>query len=781
MAQAHNRISELSDTNRVTMYGNVHPLARAQYDQGRVPGSMPMRRVTLVFNRTAAQQSELETLLKQQQDRSSSNYHKWLTPQEYAARFGLSESDIERVTDWLEARGFTVVEKANGRSFIVFSGSASQVESAFVTELHHYKLDDETHVANATEPRVPSALSSVVLGFRALNDFRPRPRHAVVRRMSSVRSEFTSSISGNHFLAPDDFATIYDLKPLYDKSLDGTGQSIAVMGQTDILQSDVQKLRSVSGLPANTAQVVLVPGSPDPGVVQGDITEADLDLEWAGAVARNASLIFVNSGNGVFDSMQYAIDQNLAPVISISYGNCEHNFTNSEVSTLTALLQQANAQGITVSAASGDSGAADCDFPLTSRQVVRSATHGLAVDLPASSPFVTGVGGTQFNEGSNASSYWSSVNNSLNGSALSYIPEVAWNETATELANGGSIAAGGGGASTLFPKPSWQSGNGVPNDSARDVPDISLNAAVTNDGYLICSQGSCVNGYRAADSTLTVVGGTSAGAPAFAGIVALLNQSTGTRQGNVNPILYQLAATSSDAFHDITSGDNKVPCTAGSTGCPNGGQIGYSAAAGYDLATGLGSLDAYRLVTEWNSSGSSTPAAPDFQLSASTQTLSFKRGSSSSFTISVSPLNGFTGTVALACTVPSTLTNVTCSASPSTIAGSGSATVTLTASKQASSLQPFGWPRGPVTGTFALMFGAILIGAGNWTRSTSSKCKRTLYTLARTSMVLLALFAIGCGGGSDSSGSSTPVTGTVIIEGTSATDIHTVSVSVTVN
>src|SRR5215475_2025156 len=342
LAQAHNRISELSDTNRVTMYGNVHPLARAQYDQGRVPGSMPMRRVTLVFNRTAAQQSELETLLKQQEDRSSSNYHKWLTPQEYAARFGLSESDIERVTDWLEARGFTVVEKANGRSFIVFSGSASQVESAFVTELPHYKLDDETHVANATEPRVPSALSSVVLGFRALNDFRPRPRHAVVRRMSSVRPEFTSSISGNHFLAPDDFATIYDLKPLYDKSLDGTGQSIAVMGQTDILQSDVQKFRSVSGLPANTAQVVLVPGSPDPGVVQGDITEADLDLEWAGAVARNASLIFVNSGNGVFDSMQYAIDQNLAPVISISYGNCEQNFTNSEVSTLTALLQQAN-------------------------------------------------------------------------------------------------------------------------------------------------------------------------------------------------------------------------------------------------------------------------------------------------------------------------------------------------------------------------------------------------------------------------------------------------------
>jgi subtilase family serine protease len=779
MAQVHNRITETSDASRVTVYGNIHPFARAQYDEGRVPGSMPMRRLTMVFNRTAEQQSELETLMKQQQDSASSNYHKWLTPAEYATRFGLSEDDLEKVAGWLAMRGFTIVEKANSRSYIVFSGTAAQVEAALGTELHHYEVNGEVHFANAAEPMVPNSLSSVVLGFRALNDFRPRPRHAIVRRLSGVRPEFTSSISGNHFIAPDDFATIYDLKPLYDKGLDGTGQAIAIMGQTDILQSDLQKFRSVSGLPTNTAQVILVPGSPDPGVVQGDITEADLDLEWAGAIARSASLIFVNSGNGVFDSMQYAIDQNLAPVISISYGDCEQNFTSSEVSTLTALLQQANAQGITVAAASGDSGAADCDFPLTSRQVVRSATHGLAVDLPASSPYVTGVGGTQFNEGGNASSYWSSVNNSLNGSALSYIPEAGWNETATELANGGSIAAGGGGASRLFAKPSWQAGNGVPSDNARDVPDISLNAAVTSDGYLICSQGSCVNGYRAADSTLTVVGGTSAGTPAFAGIVALLNQLAGTRQGNVNPKLYQLAATSSDAFHDITSGDNKVPCTAGSTDCPNGGQIGYSAAAGYDLATGLGSIDAYRLVTEY-SSAASPPAAPDFQLTGSTQTLTFKRGNSASLTVSVSPLNGFTGTVALTCSVPSTLTNVTCTASPSTIASSGSATVTLTASKHASTMQPFGWPWGPVAGTFALMFGILFVGAGNWQHSNSSKCKTTFHTLATTSMLVLALLAIGCGGGSDSS-SSTPVTGTVIIEGTSGADIHSVSVSVTVN
>ena len=398
--------------------------------------------------------------------------------------------------------------------------------------------------------------------------------------------------------------------------------------------------------------------------------------------------------------------------------------------------------------------------------------------------------GTQFNEGANAASYWSSVNNSLNGSVLSYIPEVAWNETANELANGGSIAAGGGGVSTLFQKPDWQTGNGVPNDGFRDVPDLSLNAAVSSDSYLICSQGSCVNGYRAADSTLTVVGGTSAGAPAFAGMVALLNQVTGTSQGNVNPRLYQLAARSTDALHDITSGDNKVPCAAGSTGCPNGGQIGYSAAAGYDLATGLGSIDAYRLVTEWNSSASSTPAAPDFQLSSSTQTLTFNRGSSNSLTVFVGALNGFAGNVGLTCSVPSTLTNITCVASPNALAAGGSATVTLTASAQASNSQPFSLPQMAITNTFALIF-ALLFSTGGSHKPLARQRRRCLtVSMGLVCILLIAITWIGCGGGSSNnttrtttttSSSSGPVTGTVVVQGTSGADVHTVPVVVTVN
>lgn len=784
-ANGRDRILESGDTPRIPVNGNIHPLAKAGHDEGQVQPSTTLPRITLFFNHTPAQQSDLENLLKERQDPSSPNYHKWLTPAEYAARFGLSDSDFQKVTQWLDDHGFKVIEKANSRSYVVFSGTAAQVQSAFGTEIHKYQTNGETHIANAIEPSLPSALATVVLGFKGLNDFRPRPRHAI------ARPRFTSSISGNHFLTPDDFATIYDLKPLYDKGIDGSGQTLAIMGQTNILQSDIQTFRSVSGLTANPVQVLLIPNSTDPGIVKGDIDEANLDLDWAGAIARKANIVFVTSTN-VFTSLQYAIDNNVAPVISISYGDCEQNFSPSEVNQLTSGLQQANAQGITVVTASGDSGAADCDFPATPNQVLKSATHGLAVDLPASSPNATGVGGTQFNEAGNASSFWSGFNNSLNGSALSYIPEIAWNETATELANGGSIAAGGGGVSTLFPKPSWQTGNGVPNDNFRDVPDISLAAAFTNDGYLICSQGSCVNGYRAADSTLTVVGGTSAGTPSFAGVVALLNQLTGTPQGNLNQHLYQLAAVSTDAFHDITSGDNKVPCTAGSTGCPNGGQIGFSAAAGYDLATGLGSLDVYRFATEWNSSTTNTPAAPDFQLTGSAQTVTFNRGSSSSLTISVSPQNGFTGTVTLTCSVPSSLSNVTCTASPSTITGTGSATVTLTAT-QSSTLQPFGFPR-TLGGTFALAFGLLCIG-GSWKREWSPKKKRAVYGSAIFSILFITMLWTGCGGGGSKAAptpttpttptptapSSTPGNGTVIVQGTSAADTHIVPVNVTVN
>ncbi|MGA1998746.1 MAG: S53 family peptidase [Terriglobales bacterium] len=667
-AQVHDRIAQpLQFSQSQPVRGSVHPFARTEHDQGAAAGSMMLNRMVMTFSHSAAQQADLDAILSEQQNPLSPYYHQWFSPEQFADRFALSASDIAKVMDWLQGQGFSVDETARSRSYVAFTGTAAQVEAAFGTPIHHYLVNGELHYANLSDPRLPWPLASVVTGIHGLNDFRPKPR-SVGR--TSPRPEFTSSLSGNHYLAPDDFATIYNLHALWGSGIDGTGQKIAIMGQTDLILSDIATFRSVSGLPANVPTVVLVPGSRDPGVVSGDIVEANLDVQWAGAVAPKATIIYVNSNNGVFDSMNYAISQNLAPVISISYGGCELlDFTPSDINTLVAWGQQANAQGQTIVGPSGDSGAADCDYPLNANTPLKSATNGLAVDVPAALPYVTGVGGTTFNEG--AGTFWNLTNNASNGSALSYIPEIAWNDTAYEIANGYSLAATGGGVSKLFAKPSWQTGVGVPADGQRDVPDISFAASFDHDGYLMCSQGSCVNGYRMANDNLFVVGGTSAGVPTFAAIVALINQKLGGTQGNVNPRLYQLAGTSTDAFHDITIGDNRVPCIAGTTDCPAGtSSIGYSAGVGYDLVTGLGSVNACNLVMEWNG------AQPDFTVAAVTGTANVVQGATAQYSITVTSANGFVGAVSLAVTgLPAGATpafnpnpvSITCAAAQSSV------------------------------------------------------------------------------------------------------------------
>src|SRR5271165_6279858 len=487
-ARAERVPQTIDNTNLWRLRGSIHPHARAEFDRGAVDGSLPMEGMKLVFQLTPEQQSSLDTLLRQQLDPSSPNYHKWLTPEQYADRFGVSPSDISRVANWLRQQGFTSVIPARSRTWIGFNASAAQVEAAFRTPIHQYLVNGELHYSNATEPSLPSAFRGVVMAVNALNDFRPKP-HSIVR---SVYPHFTSEITGKHFLAPDDFATIYDIQGLYGSGINGSSEAIAVMGQADLstdtnhnIQYDVQTFRTVSNLPTANLQVVLVPGQSDPGSTTGDQDEANLDLEWSGAVARNARLIYVNSKNALFTSLQYAVDQDLAPVLSISYGLCEAQFSSGDIATLTATAQQANAQGQTIVASSGDSGPADCDYSADPNNPVKSATHGYAVDVPASLPYVTGMGGTGFSEGDAtfATQYWNGTNNSNNGSAISYIPEMAWNDTAAD----GFLAASGGGVSTLFTKPSWQTGAGVPADGQRDVPDLALSSSADHDGYLICS------------------------------------------------------------------------------------------------------------------------------------------------------------------------------------------------------------------------------------------------------------------------------------------------------
>jgi subtilase family serine protease len=771
---SNDRILYAVDSSRIAaVKGTAHPLAHPQFDRGRLSPERRLSGVALTFRLSAAQQSDLQQLLREQQDRSSSNYHKWLTPEQYASRFGMSANDLDKVSSWLQSQGLTVASISRNRNEISFNGSVGQIEYALKTEIHNLSVNGEEHIANTTDVSLPEAFAGAALGVRGLNDFHPKPR---VRKASP---KFTSNVSGNHFVIPGDFATLYDVP----SNVDGTGQTIAVVGQTLLnasnSTSDIDAFRSAAGLPATSStnfKLIQVPGTGTATACTGDQTETDLDLEWSEGVAKNATIKFIYAGNGsgtncnnrtknVFDALQYAIANNVAPIISISYGNCEANLGKSFVLTMQQWAQQANVQGQTISGPAGDTGAADCDTGA-------SATQGLAVDVPASIPEVTGVGGSEFTGDAAATvtsgcaaatTYWgpSCTATSSSGTALMYIPEQAWNDTQVALTeNPPGFASSGGGASTVFGKPSWQAGTGVPADGKRDVPDIALNASFVHDPYLICSQDeitrndpgatSCANGFRDSKNNFAGVGGTSAGAPTFAGILALINQATGsTGLGNVNPMLYSLAASSGTAFHDITSGNNNVPCTAGGKNCPSGGTIGFSAGTGYDQVTGLGSLDVASLISAW------TAAIPAGDFSLDGLVASGVAGQAATSNITVTAMNGFTGTVNLTCNASSAAVQISCSLNPASVtfpATSGktlTSTLSLTAAAELRLLQglpsqksKFGAVVLATTG-FGGLFAAVVLGG------VSSRRKWA----ALFGLVLLAIVitGIGCGGGGSSS------------------------------
>ncbi len=741
----------------VQLRGNVHHLAQPQFDQGAVDPAMPLGTITLLTLPTAAQQTALIPLLAQPQARNSRNLPKWLTPEQYADRFGLSQHDIQQIVAWLQSQGFTTVHPARGRNWVSFTGTAAQVQSAFGSEIHRFNVNGEMHYANATAPSIPATLAGIVTAFRGLNDFRPRPMNH-----KRIRPYWYSSKYGD-FIAPGDVATIYDINTLYNSGVDGTGQKLAVMGQTDIYLADLNDFRAGFGLSSlscttnATTGVITSCSDPhfqyllygtDPGLsTNGDISEADLDLEWSGAVARGAQIIYVNSSD-TFTSFYQAIDNNLAPVISLSYGECEFydNYVLApppgETISHEGELQKANALGITFVNSSGDSGAAECDYHATVTST-NLATQGLAVSYPASSPEVTGTGGTAtlLADWGNHT-YWGTTNDANGGSALSFVPEQAWNDdleisqycqqnTGTQdpgypfCHQGGQtahpggvpitseataqtdigISSTGGGASNCFtqnsnfsacvsgfPKPSWQTVTVSGQSGVRLSPDISFLASPNFPGYVFCTPlselgqsgttSSCANGISTAvDTNLSIIGGTSASAPVFVGMVALLNQYTSSAgQGNINPSLYQLAATTPKAFNDTTTGDNKVYCQVGTPAgqlssliCPSSGVIGYTASTGYDLATGLGSLDV-------NNFAVALASPPDFTASSPTTSLSLIPGENGTATITVTPVNNFSGPVSFACS--GATSGTTCSFSPTTVTPNGgpvTTTATITA------------------------------------------------------------------------------------------------------
>jgi hypothetical protein len=827
----------VDEESLVTLRGNTHPLARPEYDQGAARDSLPMERVLLVLQRSAEQETALRKLLDEQQNKSSPNYHQWLTPEQFGQQFGPADADIQAVRDWLASQGFQVSYVAAGRTVIEFSGTAGQVRQAFHTEMHKFVVDGEQHWANVSDPEIPVALTPVVAGIASLNNFprksrMPRPgTFSKSKATGVVRPLFTYTSNGGTYYAigPTDFATIYNVLPLWNTCtggtcIDGAGQTIAIVAQTNINLQDVADFRTMFNLqPVNNLPQIVLNG-PDPGVippsVSGDEGESDLDVEWTGAVAKGATVDLVVSKTtatsaGIDLSALYIIDNNLAPVLSEGYGACEVSLGTGGNTFYNTLWEQGAAQGITIIVSAGDSGSAGCD----NLYKETAAQYGLAVSGNASTPFDVAVGGTDFNDDNNWSTYWDTANSSTTrSSAISYIPEMTWNDSCAntgqldDCASAGSdtsdAAAGAGGPSSCvtstavactggYAKPSWQSGPGVPKDNVRDIPDVSLFAgdSYNRSFYVICESDAVPAGDASCDANASLlyfeaVKGTSASAQAFAGIMALVNQMVKQKsgvegQGNANYVLYPMAAqsgascasnqaavsNSSCIFYDIQTGNNSVACLAGSPNCSTAGTSGYgilvypsgSSApawptnAGYDLATGLGSVNAANLVNNWTSvslSGFTIDAAPGSSL-----TQSVSAGEPATYTLSLSPVGGFDGTINLSCS--GAPTGATCTPSPPSLSLSGSSAVTATVTITMAA-QTMVSPRAPelrVPPSLRLRVGLPWLLAGllalTMLRSLIAQRRRPV-TLAFATTLLVVGVWVACGGGGGSGGSPPP-------------------------
>lgn len=775
---------DLSSQPRVQMRGNVAGLAKRDNDLGRVNSNRIIEGVSLNFRLSPAQQADLDQFLVELADRTSPNYHKYLTPAQFAQRFGMSSNDINKVATWIQSLGFANIKVATSHNRISFDGSVGQIESAFGLEMHHYLVNGEIHLANAMNPSVPMALSPSVMYIGHLNDFAPKPR-------AKVRPNLTSYISGNHFLTPTDFVTIYGLTQLYSGN-DGTGQKIAVVGQSTVAKSDLNNFRSAAGLPASTVTMKLIAGTATR--CSGDEGESDLDLEWAGGIAKNAAITFVYAGlgsgdsctsraNSVWDALQSALETPVAPFVSTSYGFCEQQLEAQNpgfAATVQTWVQHGQSMGVTLVSASGDAGAADCDTGIP-------VAGGLAVDVPASIPETTGMGGTEFSADSPTSTtnnppgdnppYWAPAGSTSDtvSSALEYIPETAWNNTAAD----GTLSATGGGASVLFTKPTWQS---VAPGTMRSVPDVSLSASADHDPYLICSEddsqsggtvSTCTSGFRTgAGGNFTAVGGTSAAAPTFAAILALINEFLGgSGLAPVNPALYAAAASTPTAFNDVKTGNNFVPCSQGSTDCPSATpfQIGFMAGTGYDQVTGLGSVNAFNLAQAMST-------APGFSLAAVPTSYQVSQGASVTATVNLTPINGFTGQVTYTCN--ETVTESTCTG-PTTATANTSVSFAITTKAPTARLEsPFN-RREKIfyASLFPGLIGIVFV-AGS--RKSSQRGVRFLGLL----MVLgfLTMWLGSCGGSSSSStkDAGTP-TGTYNITVTGSATVNGASVSRTAN
>jgi len=659
----------IDETQLVRLKGNVHPLARPEFDQGAVSDATPMKRMMLLLQRSPEQEAALQQFMAEQMSNESPNFHNWLTPQQFGAQYGPADSDIQTVTGWLASHGFTAIRVAPGRNVIEFSGNVGQVRSAFHTEIHKFVVKGEERQSNVSDPQIPATLTPVVAGIVSLHNFPSKSMRHVVGQFTHSRTTgettplFTTS-GGDFAVGPADFAKIYNIPA----SLDGTGGNIAIIGFSDIDVTDAHSFRALFGLPVNDP--IVVNNGPDPGF-NGEEGEADLDTQWSGGVAPKATIHYILSegtltSDPLFLGAEYVIDNNSDDVMSLSFGQCEASLSSAALSFLNSLWEQAAAQGITVTVSAGDNGTAGCDDFNTQA----TATGGIAVSGIASTPFNIAVGGTDFDDAGTQTSFWSSTN-STDGkreSALGYIHEIPWNDSCaaaatssnvnTVCASPNDIVAGSGGPSAVYAKPAWQNGitpNGIAaGDNHRYLPDVSLFASdgpSSKSFYVLCQAdalqpGSSPSCASTGPFSFFGAGGTSVSSPAFAGIMALIGQSEASagrsrRQGNANLVLYKIAQTAANscnsstqplappascAFFNTTKNTNSVPCAGGSPNCSSttSGTTGvlvttsgatktpaFTATAGsgsipsYNLATGLGSVNVAGLATAWGTAAGS--------------------------------------------------------------------------------------------------------------------------------------------------------------------------------
>lgn len=729
-------VSEIHDAERTQLRGNIVPLGRGMVDQGAAPDDLQLDKMILVLKRSAEKQTALDRLVAAQQNSHSPSYHRWLSPESFGDQFGADPQDVAQLTSWLVSHGFRVDSVSRNRSVLQFSGTNGQLQQAFQTSMHLVKdsVTGKLHYDARTEPTLPSALVPAVAGFARLSNIPFKPMHVdygLVRRnrqsgqwtldraetdgkSGSIKPNLNIQFSSTyHAVGPYDFAAIYNVKSLWDAGIDGTGQKLAVVAKSDIDPDDITNFRKNFNIP-DGGSVNVVYAGPEPGYTDSE-GEAALDAEWSGAIAPKANIYVVTSDDtvttdGLFLDFLYAIDNNLAPVLSVSWGSCELGISADGDTYISGLWEQASAQGITVLVSSGDAGSAACD------QNSSYASYGMQVNGMASTHFDTAVGGTDlYGTYTDPTRYWAASNDPTTlQSALSYISEVPWNDscgnplvlaanqkkgstdaTMEALCNDSALQAkvlntggGGGGASNCtvhdgsdpstcsggYTKPEWQSGlTGIPDDGVRDLPDISFFSGdgVWGSFYVYCLSSASPTGTchltDPNDVQYMAAGGTSFAAPAFAGAIALLNQKTRTTQGLINPVLYKLAtqqAASSDGlskcdgsvgaddssciFHDVTLGSISMPCASGSANCvvndpeddSYGLLPGWSANAGYDLASGIGSANIANLVNNWSTASNFFNASAT-TLSAEQNTFSYGQDGGGSVTVTAAA--GVTG------------------------------------------------------------------------------------------------------------------------------------------